>query len=204
MRVARAGRPEEPAVVRTAAGKIRLPSSTVFKYSLGLRRQAMQALLQADVRRAAGPPRRKARKCAFQRLPPDARSCRVDALPPRFRERLVALWRASFEQGVGAPVPNPLDDHLRYFDEHVLVETEVQLACARRARRLRRLHARLGDAALRARRPPRPGHRHAPARSRQGRVGRQAVALHLRHQHRRRSASTSTTASRSSSAASSR
>ena len=47
---------------------------------------------------------------------------------PEFRESLVALWRASFALGVGAPLPNPVDDHLRYFDEHVLVETSVQLA----------------------------------------------------------------------------
>ena len=47
---------------------------------------------------------------------------------PQFRERLVDLWRASFALGVGAPVPNPRDDHLRYFDEHVLAETSVHLA----------------------------------------------------------------------------
>ena len=47
---------------------------------------------------------------------------------PQFRERLVDLWRASFALGVGAPVPNPRDDHLRYFDEHVLAETTVHLA----------------------------------------------------------------------------
>ena len=45
-----------------------------------------------------------------------------------FRERLVDLWRASFEHGVGLPVPHPLDDHLRFFDEHVLTETAVILA----------------------------------------------------------------------------
>ena len=47
---------------------------------------------------------------------------------PQFRERLVALWRASFTLGVGVPTPNSIDDHLRYFDEHVLTETSVQLA----------------------------------------------------------------------------
>ena len=45
-----------------------------------------------------------------------------------FRESLVALWRASFAHGVGVPVPHPLEDHLRYFDEHVLTETTVHLA----------------------------------------------------------------------------
>jgi ribosomal protein S18 acetylase RimI-like enzyme len=47
---------------------------------------------------------------------------------PAYREQLVELWRASFEHGVGSPVPHPLVDHLRYFDEHVLVETRVHLA----------------------------------------------------------------------------
>ena len=47
---------------------------------------------------------------------------------PAFREGLVDLWRTSFERGVGAPVPHPLDDHLRYFDEHVLTETSLHLA----------------------------------------------------------------------------
>ena len=54
----------------------------------------------------------------------------VELMPyrPPFRERLVALWRSSFALGVGAPVPHPVDDHLRYFDEHVLTETGVLLA----------------------------------------------------------------------------
>ncbi len=47
---------------------------------------------------------------------------------PPLRERLVDLWRASFALGVGAPVPQPRDDHLRYFDEHVLDETRVHVA----------------------------------------------------------------------------
>ncbi len=47
---------------------------------------------------------------------------------PEFRETLVHLWRASFAHGVGQPVPSPLDDHLGYFDTHVLPETQVILA----------------------------------------------------------------------------
>jgi len=47
---------------------------------------------------------------------------------PEHRGRLVALWRDSFALGVGAPVPHPLDDHLRYFDDHVLAETTVRVA----------------------------------------------------------------------------
>ena len=54
----------------------------------------------------------------------------VELIPyrPEFRERLVDLWRASFALGVGAPVPNDVDEHLRYLYEHVLAETQVQLA----------------------------------------------------------------------------
>lgn len=47
---------------------------------------------------------------------------------PEFRERLVDLWRASFSHGVGGPVPQSVDDHRRYLDEHVLTETQVTLA----------------------------------------------------------------------------
>jgi ribosomal protein S18 acetylase RimI-like enzyme len=50
------------------------------------------------------------------------------AYRPEFRERIVALWRASFAHGVGVPVPHPLDDHLCHFDAHVLTETTVHLA----------------------------------------------------------------------------
>lgn len=44
------------------------------------------------------------------------------------RDALVALWRASFLHGVGTPVPHPEDEHRRYFDEHVLADTTVQVA----------------------------------------------------------------------------
>jgi len=47
---------------------------------------------------------------------------------PEFRERLVRMWRASFAHGVGMPVPHPLDDHLRFLDDHLLAETRVMLA----------------------------------------------------------------------------
>ena len=47
---------------------------------------------------------------------------------PEFRDALVDLWRASFELGVGRPVPNDVDDHRRYFDEHVRTEATVHLA----------------------------------------------------------------------------
>ena len=39
-------------------------------------------------------------------------------------------WHASFERGVGAPVPHPVDDHLRFFDEHMLTETTGTWRCA--------------------------------------------------------------------------
>jgi GNAT superfamily N-acetyltransferase len=41
---------------------------------------------------------------------------------------LVPLWRASFERGVGAPVPHSLADHRRFFTDHVLTETTVHVA----------------------------------------------------------------------------
>jgi ribosomal protein S18 acetylase RimI-like enzyme len=52
----------------------------------------------------------------------------LTAYRPQFRECLVDLWRASFAAGVGAPVPGPLADHLRYFDAEVLARTTVQMA----------------------------------------------------------------------------
>ncbi len=47
---------------------------------------------------------------------------------PQYRERLVDLWRDSFALGVGAPVPNSVEDHRQFFDEHVLTQASVQLA----------------------------------------------------------------------------
>ena len=64
----------------------------------------------------------------FAHLDPMTAPITITSYQPPFRERLVALWRASFAHGVGAPVPHPLEDHLRYFDHHVLTETTVHLA----------------------------------------------------------------------------
>jgi ribosomal protein S18 acetylase RimI-like enzyme len=50
------------------------------------------------------------------------------AYRPEYRNRMVDLWRASFAQGVGVPVPNPVEAHRRYVDEHTLVEATVHLA----------------------------------------------------------------------------
>ena len=47
---------------------------------------------------------------------------------PEYREPLVDLWRASFERGVGRPAPNSVEDHRRFFDEHMLTGTCVHLA----------------------------------------------------------------------------
>jgi ribosomal protein S18 acetylase RimI-like enzyme len=47
---------------------------------------------------------------------------------PDYREALVDLWRTSFERGVGHPVPNSVEDHRRFFDEHMLTGTGVHLA----------------------------------------------------------------------------
>jgi ribosomal protein S18 acetylase RimI-like enzyme len=54
----------------------------------------------------------------------------VELVPyrPEHREPLVDLWRASFERGVGRPVPNSVEDHRRFFDEHMLTGTSVHLA----------------------------------------------------------------------------
>ena len=47
---------------------------------------------------------------------------------PEHEAALVPLWRASFEHGVGVAVPNTLEEHRRYFAEHVLAHTRVQVA----------------------------------------------------------------------------
>jgi ribosomal protein S18 acetylase RimI-like enzyme len=52
----------------------------------------------------------------------------IEPFRAEFSEALVALWRASFERGVGVAVPHPLADHRRFFEEHVLVETAVHVA----------------------------------------------------------------------------
>ena len=54
----------------------------------------------------------------------------VELVPyrPEYRDTLVDLWRASFERGVGHPVPNSVADHRQFFDEHMLTETRVHLA----------------------------------------------------------------------------
>jgi hypothetical protein len=117
----------EPAVVRTAAGCHRLSSNTVFKYSLGLGgRQCKRCCKLAHT--PARHQRRKHENAPFSACRPMPASVELTPYRPEFRERLVALWRASFALGVGAPVPSPVDEHLRYFDEHVLAETRVQLA----------------------------------------------------------------------------
>ena len=87
----------------------------------------MQALLQAP---PSLWPDTRAKRTKIRLSARPALSMLVEITPyrPAFRDRLVALWRASFEHGVGEPVPHPLDDHLRYFDEHVLTETSVHLA----------------------------------------------------------------------------
>jgi ribosomal protein S18 acetylase RimI-like enzyme len=57
-----------------------------------------------------------------------AAPARITPYRPEFRDRLVDLWRASFALGVGAPVPNAVDDHRRFFETHMLAETSVQMA----------------------------------------------------------------------------
>ncbi len=55
-------------------------------------------------------------------------SVQITSYRPGFRDRLVDLWRASFAHGVGLPVPHSIEDHRRFFDEHMLTETDVRLA----------------------------------------------------------------------------
>ena len=54
----------------------------------------------------------------------------VELVPyrPEFRDALIDMWRASFEHGVGRPGPNSVADHRRFFEEHILPETQVHLA----------------------------------------------------------------------------
>jgi ribosomal protein S18 acetylase RimI-like enzyme len=99
----------------------------VVKYSLGLpsgQCKPFKPSRQAD----AEVPRGNIDNAPFRACRSMSNALQIVPYRPEFRERLVALWRASFAHGVGRPVPNPVDDHLRYFDEHVLVETHVKLA----------------------------------------------------------------------------
>jgi ribosomal protein S18 acetylase RimI-like enzyme len=47
---------------------------------------------------------------------------------PEMRNPLVALWRASFLQGVGAPVPQPEEEHRRFVDDTLLPTTTLRVA----------------------------------------------------------------------------
>lgn len=102
-------------------------TSTVFRYSLGLGdRQCKRCCELAGWTSVPCAKHTKMRHSAH--AVPMNPSVELRSYQPPFRERLVALWRASFAHGVGAPVPHPLDDHLRFFDEHLLEETTVHMA----------------------------------------------------------------------------
>jgi ribosomal protein S18 acetylase RimI-like enzyme len=47
---------------------------------------------------------------------------------PEFGPALVPMWRASFEHGVGARVPHSIEEHRRYFEDSLLVDTTVHVA----------------------------------------------------------------------------
>ena len=47
---------------------------------------------------------------------------------PDLADELVAMWRASFEHGVGVAHLHTLDEQRRWFDEHLSVETDVHVA----------------------------------------------------------------------------
>lgn len=52
------------------------------------------------------------------------------AFDPGRLDELVAMWRASFEAGVGVKDPHPLDEQRRFFLDQVLPCNEVRLALA--------------------------------------------------------------------------
>ena len=88
----------------------------------------MQALLPARNARTAN---RRAESTKMRLSAPGVpmpTSLAIVEYRAEFRVALVTLWRDSFALGVGAPVPNSIDDHLRFFDEHMLTETRVHLA----------------------------------------------------------------------------
>lgn len=47
----------------------------------------------------------------------------------RYTRRLVALWRSSFEHGVGITDPHPLQEQQAFFESKVLPENRVRVAC---------------------------------------------------------------------------
>jgi len=49
---------------------------------------------------------------------------------PLLTDELVAMWRASFEHGVGVTDPHPLQDQRDYFLQQVVPSNEVRIAMA--------------------------------------------------------------------------
>jgi ribosomal protein S18 acetylase RimI-like enzyme len=47
---------------------------------------------------------------------------------PRYTRSLVALWRSSFEHGVGITDPHPLQEQQAFFESRVLPENRVRVA----------------------------------------------------------------------------
>jgi GNAT superfamily N-acetyltransferase len=55
-------------------------------------------------------------------------SIRIEPYQLQYGRRLVELWRASFEHGVGITDPHPIEEQLSFFEEKVLPENTVRLA----------------------------------------------------------------------------
>jgi ribosomal protein S18 acetylase RimI-like enzyme len=51
-----------------------------------------------------------------------------DPFDPAFTDELVAMWRASFEDGVGIVDPNPIEGLKQYFLEEVVPNNDVRVA----------------------------------------------------------------------------
>ena len=52
----------------------------------------------------------------------------IVAYRPEHADALVALWRASFQHGVGVAVPNSVQEHRRYLEERLLPEATLHVA----------------------------------------------------------------------------
>jgi len=60
--------------------------------------------------------------------PPAAHAVRIADYEPNDARELVAMWRASFEHGVGITDHHPLEDQLKFFLEQVVPNNRVRVA----------------------------------------------------------------------------
>jgi ribosomal protein S18 acetylase RimI-like enzyme len=57
-----------------------------------------------------------------------ANTLEITVYRPEYEAELLSLWRASFEFGVGRPVPNSLDEHREYLRVQLLPESTLHVA----------------------------------------------------------------------------